>query len=592
MDTAVPGNAVFPEPESRINNAWASTVPQITSNYYKLDFSLMAGRQFLRNFTGHPTCPASQWQKVFDLVTGGVVSLDSAFFEEQHLTMFVSQPFVDGRADGAVFLNEDNDKILRHIDCYYPRSIYISKQVDKCRDQWKFRIPWKSAKSCEWNITQEETHLIYRGRVIVHNQEWVGTDQWRIIRAVLRVKLRFQRFVTVESANISITNQNIQRFAITKQLVALELGQPALIELGTLLFWPFKLYNFSMNVYPLSKIGAVVYSKDDCVSAQGSDCRQYFRTSLTLTPETCTLDGTYSLNFTVNCGEDVLLANNCSLSPSIPSDYVASVEYRLTSENFCAEITVDVGIVGNIRSYDNQTFDSFPSKPSFIIGRRLYFLVKVNSDLNEPKTNGQPDPDLYTATGSGIVVTFGKVDLVTVTIKFSNGTLQRIWEKKRALVTADFVSRGQADFKTLCQEHKTKSPGPALVGNSVGFSFVFTKELASISRSQKITVSIQAEVQATYNNLSKKRQGTSGDDTNVYSVNSEIDGNDGTDTTSPTTSTTGPTTSTTGPTTSTTGPTTTSTTTTPSTTSTPTSTESSNAVALFASLMMILIALI
>jgi len=523
MGTAVPGvNSADPnDPLAIILNAFDTTVPKIDQQYYQLDHTRMLGRSYMRNFTKHPTCNITN--KVQPLATDYPVGLETAFFEDQKLKIIASQAIVDGRADGLLMLNYDDDRMLSggNTSCVYPLSSYITKEVDGCKDIWRIEIPWNIAKKCQWNTTVEDLYLIYRGRVIVHNQEWTNIDDWRFIRSVLRVKLRFQRVVSVETPQLTVTNQNLKKAAITKQLVALELGSPAIIEIGTLTPWPFKLYTFVMNVYPLGKVAAITYSADNCTSTQGQDCRQYWRTALTLTQGTCTLDGTYSLNWTVNCGEDVAPAN-CSLSPSTPSDFVGSVQFTLKSENFCAEITVDVGIVGNIKSFDTQSFAATANKTSFIVGRRGYYLVKINSDLNEPKTlSGQTDPDLYDESNPKCFVTFSKVELVTVTVKFSNGSYIRVWSNK---APADYASLGQFNFQTNCTTHYTDSNNAALPHNAVGFSFVFTRDLAQPPKSGKVTFTVNAEVQGTYSNTQKKRfvLATAGNDKSNFNLDSEV----------------------------------------------------------------------
>jgi len=181
--------------------------------------------------------------------------------------MYVSQPFVDGRADGALFLNLDNDTILPLTHCYYPRSKFIHKLVDGCRDVWLIQIPWSLAKNCLWDIKQEESYLVYRGKVIIHNMEWNGLDIWRIIRVILRVKLRFQRFVEVQTATQEVFNDKIQKASITKQIVALELGQPVVIEVGTNMNYPYKMKSeFNISITPPGKVSNIVKTFIDCTN--------------------------------------------------------------------------------------------------------------------------------------------------------------------------------------------------------------------------------------------------------------------------------------------------------------------------------------
>jgi fibro-slime domain-containing protein len=534
MGGAQPGNRTDPEPESVITDAWDPLTPQLDINYLFLDKTTMDNKNFYRNFTGHPTCKTVWPGKVYDLETTSPLSLDSAFFADQKLTMYVSQQFVDGRADGAVFLNYDDAAMWQNTTtkaCVYPISPYITKEVRQCTDVWKFSIPWSIAKSCRWNITQEDAFLIYRGRVIVHTEEYVGINQWRLLVSVLRVKLRFQRYLKVETPEIGITNDKVQKAAITKQIVALTLGDPALIEIGTLLNWPFKLYNFTMSAFPGSVVESVVYSFDDCVGTYGTECRQYWRTSLNLKRDACKLDGSYALSYTLFCNEGS--ANNCSLNKNNPNDTGTIVNYKLQSENFCAEVTVDVGISGNIKSYENQSFADV--KTSYIVNRRVFYLIKINSDLNVPNTPEGYDPLLSTT-----VVKFSKLDLVNVDIKLNQSFSIRVWDNYAATNWAT-TSQG-IDYGTLCQKHTDRfapNAGPLLT-NSVGFSFIFTRAVAAVPKNGKLTLTVAATVQGTYTNLSKKRftLQSGGSDKTSFVLDNDVQ-DDATDTTTPTTATTG-----------------------------------------------------
>jgi len=309
----------------------------------------------------------------------------------------------------------------------------------------------------------------------------------------------------------------------------------------------------------------------------------------------CTLDGTYALNLSVACGPNVPAAN-CSLS--LPSDFVASVVYTLQSENFCATMTVDVGIVGNIRSYVNQSFDAYPPSTAFIVGRSAYYLIKVNSDLNDPKdANGNPDPDLYQASGSGTVVTFATVSLINVAISFSNGTLVRVWENGAPV---NWASHGFGNYGTNAAVYYVDANNNPLVGNEVGFSFVVVRALIPVPKDAEISITIVADVQVTYSNTQKKRFGltTAGADNNTYSLSSTVadSANATTDTATATTSatTTSPTTSTTTTTspTTVTSPTTSPTTTSKSSTTSLPTTQPSSAISIFAMTILMLFSIL
>jgi hypothetical protein len=329
-----------------------------------------------------------------------------------------------------------------------------------------------------------------------------------------------------------------------------------------------------MPIFPGNVVEFINYEHDDCPNTFGTECRQYWRTILSLQKNACKLDGQYSYHYALDCNE--LNQANCTLNKQNISDTQADVAFKLQSENFCAEITVDVGISGNINSYENQSFAVI--KTSYIINRRVFFLIKINSDLNVPNT-----PEGYDPNSSGTVVTFSKLDLVTVEVK-TPSLLLRIWDNYTAVnysTTADKI-----DYGTNCTTHTDKlTPASVpLLKNSIGFSFVFTRLVAPVPKNGKLSLNIIATVQATYNNLSKKRftLQTTGDEKNTFSLDSEA----ADDTTAPDTTPT-----VTTPTNSNTG----SNTGTPATstnTPVPTKTETGNSFALVASLMILIISLL
>jgi len=322
----------------------------------------------------------------------------------------------------------------------------------------------------------------------------------------------------VTTPAISITNAYIQKAAITKQIVALSLGSPALVEIGTLVNWPFYLYNFTMNTFPVNTVQTITYTHDDCSGAYGTQCNQFWRTSLGLYKDACTLNGNYNNHYTLFCNP--LNTNNCSLNQNLASDTEVDIAFTLQSENFCAEISVDVGITGIINCYENQSFALV--KTAYIVNRRVFYLIQINSDLNNPNT-----PQGYNPSSSGTVVTFASLALITVDISYPNGTLVRIWDNGTAVVWANTAQK--IDYGTLAMTY-TSSLSPAgtnptpLLNNAIGFSFIFSPQIAQVPKNGQSSFTVVCTVQATYNNLSKKRfiLASSGSDSSTFSQDNSI----------------------------------------------------------------------
>jgi hypothetical protein len=500
---------------SIINNAFSSDVRNIADMYYKIDFDMMLGKSFLRNFTGHPSCPDGSWLKVQPLETNGVPLLESASFSNGSLNLVVSQDMVDGRADGAVFLNDDDIETTQmDVDCYYPRSGYIEKSVEECRDVWTFSVPWSSAKTCSWALSSDETAFVYKGQVIIHNMEWLtNLKQWRIIRSVLRIKIRFQKFIRV-NCDTTVFNEKLLTFAITRQIVAIQLGQPALVELTTIINYPYKLYNGNLTLFPTENITSIDFSsvQDDCTSSADKNCIQSWRTSLHLSNDTCNLDGDYAMTFSLKCA-DGIADNECPLDSSASGNETV-INYKLRSEDFCAEVSVDVGIYGYMLCFLDDSFEMHSG--IFTVGQRAFFLIKINSDLNPRNSSGELDADFYDE--STAVIKFSKLSFSTITVRLeSTGEVIRLLEKSEPL-SNDFG----ASFKIETQYGN----GSSFDSNAAAFSLILTRELLKLDQNGRAKVTIGAEIEASFDDTTSKRsinvRGLVKKDTSTVSTSPEV----------------------------------------------------------------------
>jgi hypothetical protein len=201
-----------------ITKPWAQGAITRWERIADLDATNMASRDFGKNWVGHPTCPnINNWGTVEDLATKNPPSMEAAFFDNARLNIRVSFPMTNGRAETVAFLNDIATNVT-HPYCTYPISNYIYKEVIVCKDVFHFDIPWELAQNCYWKITQEETHQVYKGQVILAFQEYLESiTEWRFTQSVLRIKLRFQRFVAVTLVNdVAVFNQPNATAAITR----------------------------------------------------------------------------------------------------------------------------------------------------------------------------------------------------------------------------------------------------------------------------------------------------------------------------------------------------------------------------------------
>jgi hypothetical protein len=293
--------------------------------------------------------------------------------------------------------------------------------------------------------------------------------EWRFTQSMLRIKIRFQLFVKIEVGSVVVNKPEITA-AITKQLVNIDCYDllPALIEMTTLINWPYKLRtDFALTLTPAGKVASHELEHTDCSGSENSECRQKWRTALTLTESTCTLDGNYQLSFTQICSPSF---GECPLREA---DSKVVIDYSLTSENFCAEISIDIALTATIKIFEDVEFKK--ARSLFMVGQRAYFLVTVSSNLNQEEN----------------VIDFSQIKILNVLVRGEKSNLPTLICEK-GLPSNDTVN-------VNIEIHQGSN------SKEVGFSFDFTNELTNIlllpNGKRSFTTSVEIEV----GYLNKKR---------------------------------------------------------------------------------------
>jgi hypothetical protein len=474
MDSAVP-RKIIRTPWKLVNLA----------DYRDLDHAYQSEVNFEMDFTGH-TC--TSFIEVKFLQTLAPPILDRAQFRDGKLEMSVSHPIVNGRAESVVYLNKNHS----NKDCIYPTSDYITKKLSGCKDVFDFSVPWNLASKCSWEIYREETHVVYCGIVVLQHTEWMeNIKEWRFTQSMLRIKIRFQLFVKIEVGSVVVNKPEITA-AITKQLVNIDCYDilPALIELTTLINWPYKLRtDFELTLTPAGKVASHELDFTDCSGSENSECRQKWRTGLTLTESTCTLDGNYQLSYTQICSPGF---GECPLRES---DSKVVIDYSLTSENFCAEVSIDIALTATIKIFEDAEFKK--PRSLFLVGQRAYFLITVSSNLNSEAN----------------IIDFSNLKILNVLVRGEKSDLPTLICEK-GLPTNDTVN-------VNIEIHQGSN------SREVGFSFDFTSELTNILLvpNGKRSFVTSAEIEAGYSN--KKRLAfevfAEGKEKSTFSTEVEVD---------------------------------------------------------------------
>jgi len=195
------------------------------------------------------------------------------------------------------------------------------------------------------------------------------------------------------------------------------------------------------------------------------------------------------MGFTKECRGSI---SNC---PLLASDKPTSINFNLESENFCAEITVDIGLYAIIISYQDESFTI--EETAFIVDREICFLVTVNSDSNTSPYSPSTCNILLSQTFLYSVTV--RVDMTIIQL-YANGSL-----KSNNLGT---------NLKVISMK----------AGNEVGFCYILSEELITGLNCTGIAdVVTGVTVQVSYNsNGSAKRQVSSGTDSASMSTTSSV----------------------------------------------------------------------
>jgi hypothetical protein len=153
--------------------------------------------------------------------------------------------------------------------------------------------------------------------------------------------------------------------------------------------WPYKLSAEYLGLLPrnadgTSKFTDVVLQKTDCTNTQGAQCKQRWNSILSLNERTCTLTGSYSLNYTKICS-----TGSSPTECPLVGGQNTSIFFTIQSEDFCATIEIDVALVGVLEVFEMADY-TLPRK-DFVIGRTAYFRVSVDSELNFNAAGQNPD---------------------------------------------------------------------------------------------------------------------------------------------------------------------------------------------------------
>lgn len=242
------------------------------------------------------------------------------------------------------------------------------------KNSYDFELPWTQAVACGWvEDNTQAGYKIWRNDLFVRHHDMLsvfrGTPVYRDTQHTFGVQLKFRTTVEV-STTLSIFAPVNLLAAITRQQFDPDTGLGT-IEFTTSLQWPFELTNPRMNDQPVNLSISVGSAQLNCGAATGNVCNQKYALTIVPGPEICTLSGPYTLTFDIVCRGSPA---DCPLDASV----TANVTGFVFSENFCAGLDIDIGLIGSMEAYADS--DMSVPKTSFLPGQAVFFKISLSTD--------------------------------------------------------------------------------------------------------------------------------------------------------------------------------------------------------------------
>lgn len=306
------------------------------------------------------------------LTTDNYPTLDtvSSRVQSGNLKIRLVSPLVNKRVSTYAYLaNADNFP-----SCSFGNWTKAILDAPLCAEEYLLDMQWVEAVNCGFTVDRSTPGFtVYRNNLFLKHRDEVsnfrGTPIYRDTTHTLPIEIKFKTSIQV-STGLNIFAPINLLAAITRQTYDPITGT-GLIEFTTSLQWPFELSSATLNGVPVSLDVSLAATTGSCSSTNGAGCQQ--RYTLTVTPqESCSLSGTYELGFAILCRGS---PNDCPLDASTA---VANITGLVTSENFCAALSLDIGLTGVLDVYAEPILRI--RKSSFLHGQFAYFQATLSTD--------------------------------------------------------------------------------------------------------------------------------------------------------------------------------------------------------------------
>lgn len=306
------------------------------------------------------------------LTTDNYPTLDTASSRVQlgNLKIRLLSPLVNKRVSTYAYLSNAES----FPSCSYGNWTKAILDTPLCAEEYLLDMPWIEAVNCGFTVDRSTAGFtVYRNNLFVKHRDEVsnfrGTPIYRDTIHTLPIEIKFKTSIQVSTALNVFAPINLLA-AITRQTFDPVAGTGT-IEFTTSLQWPFELSNATLNGVPVLLDVSLAAATTSCSSTNGAGCQQ--RYTLTVTPQnSCTLSGTYELGFTILCRGS---PTQCPLDASTA---IATITGLVTAENFCAALSLDIGLTGVLNVYADPILRI--EKSNFLHGQFAYFQATLSTD--------------------------------------------------------------------------------------------------------------------------------------------------------------------------------------------------------------------
>lgn len=338
-------------------------------------------------FSG-PTCQTEQagdcGDKIYnttEMTVNHAPELTQLRFLDNNLVIGIEGAFVQGRLETEVMIHDGSGDPL----CRYPGPFWQkSLDHDDCKDVWASELPWQHAINCGWAETTTATVQKFASVIRIKHRELIGFQRelpiYRIAEHVYPIAITFQTEITV-STDITVYAP-INLMAIISSQKYDPLTKIATIQVTTSLQYPFQIAFANLTNAPsgyVAELVEITNYEQTCTGDLDVSCLQIYTLDIDAAL-LCTVTGLYRIDVEFACNQNHMIMNEgqCPLSFSGSDGYLV---LDVTSQDFCGEVSLDVGLRGVLYAFQHNPENPYSTiRSNFLIGSEVAFVAELEPD--------------------------------------------------------------------------------------------------------------------------------------------------------------------------------------------------------------------